>query len=646
MKQDSIVTHGKTFLVTDGDAHTSRTYDGFYHDDTRHLDSYNFDTDTETLETLEVVPSRPGERVVHASSTMESGSRRLSVRRRQTVTKGLYERIEVSNLSRQPLSIRLDFDVQADFNDIFEVRGHNSSQDRQIDATPRERGVRFDYQPTDVEFSRTTTVTVGSEATVDVTEEGARVSVSLALDPHESVTIPVAVVPDSAPLDVAAAVDRAHRRVEERSETWNETAQAPQVPDQHRQAVVEQSVEDLLALSIDTDHGPVLAAGLPWFATAFGRDSLIASYQALTVAPQLAKGTLRYLAAHQATESDEYRAAEPGKILHEIRSGELAARGAVPHSPYYGTIDATALWVVLLHETWARTGDDALLDELAPSLNAALEWLDRQVDESSDGFLEYPADRGDASGLTHQAWKDSGDGILGPTGAHPEGPLAVAEVQGYHYDAKRRAAELYRARDDPDRALKLEREANDFAARFDDRFWLPDEEFYAVALDGANEPVPSVASNPGHCLWSGLVPSERADTVIDRLVADDMFSGWGIRTLSTTHDAYNPQSYHLGSVWPHDTSLIALGMANYGRHDAAATVADGLFDAAVARGNDRLPELFAGFDREATSVPIEYGVACEPQAWAAGAPLLCLEASQGGRESTKRLGSPNVPKDP
>lgn len=637
MKQDSIVAHGTTFLVTDQDAHTSRTYDGLYHDDTRHLDTYDVDTDTLALETLDVVPSRPGERVVHAASTMEVGSRRLSVRRRQIATEGLYERIEVSNLSRRPLSTRLEIDVHADFADIFEVRGHQPDRERQIDATTTNRGVRFDYRPTDVDFSRSTTVTVGTAATVDVTERGARLSVPLSLDPHESVTVPVAVVPDAAPSDVAEAVDRAHRRIERRAETWCEEVQPPQVTDQSRQAVLEQSVEDLLALSIETDHGPVLAAGLPWFATAFGRDSLIAAYQALPVAPQLAEGTLRYLAAHQATESDEFRAAEPGKILHEIRHGELAARGAVPHTPYYGTIDATALWVVLLHETWAQSGDDVLLDDLAPSLDAALEWLDTYADKDGDGFLEYPADRGDADGLTHQAWKDSGDGIMGPTGVHPEGPLAVAEVQGYHYDAKRRAAELFRARDEADRASELEREASDLAERFDDRFWLPDEEFYAVALDGSNDPVPTVTSNPGHCLWSGLVPSERADAVVDRLVADDMFSGWGIRTLSTTHDVYNPQSYHLGSVWPHDTSLIALGMANYGRHDAATAVADGLFDAAVARGTDRLPELFAGFDRETTSVPIQYGVACEPQAWAAGAPLLCLEATRGGRESTKRL---------
>jgi len=378
---------------------------------------------------------------------------------------------------------------------------------------------------------------------------------------------------------------------------------------------------------METEHGPVLTAGTPWFATAFGRDSLIAAYQTLPMTAAPAAATLRYLADHQATEVDEFRAAAPGKIFHELRHGELAVRGEVPHSPYYGTIDATALFVVLLHETWKQTGDDALLADLMPNVEAALEWLDEYGDADDDGFLEYPTEGHD--GLTHRAWKDSGDGIVHPDGSHPTGPLAVAEVQGYHYDALTRAAELYHHRDNATMAADLERKASALADRFDEEFWLPEESYYAVALDGNNEPIPSVTSNPGHCLWSGIVPEERAEPMVERLLSDDLFSGWGIRTLSSSHDAYNPQSYHLGSVWPHDNSLVALGMINYGYHEAAETVTDGLLEAAVKRGTDRLPELFAGFSRETSSVPIEYGVACEPQAWAAGAPIACVGALEG-----------------
>jgi glycogen debranching enzyme len=354
---------------------------------------------------------------------------------------------------------------------------------------------------------------------------------------------------------------------------------------------------------------------------------LIAAYQALPMTAEPAAATLRYLADYQATEVDEFRAAAPGKILHELRRGELTVRGDVPHSPYYGTIDATALFVVLLHEIWSRTDDDELLEDLWENLEAALEWLETYGDADSDGFLEYPTEGHE--GLTHRAWKDSNDGIVHPDGSHPTGPLAVAEVQGYYYDALSRAAALYRHRGETEAASDLDARATDLAARFDEAFWLPEESFYAVALDGDGDPIESVTTNPGQCLWSGIVPPERADEVIDRLVADDMFSGWGIRTLSSDHDAYNPQSYHLGSVWPHDTSLVVLGMANYGRLDAAKTVTEGLIDGATERGNDRLPELFAGFDRERSSLPIEYGEACEPQAWAAGAPLACIGAIEG-----------------
>ncbi|WP_224333854.1 glycogen debranching N-terminal domain-containing protein [Haloprofundus halobius] len=639
MKTDSTVANGSTFLVTDEDGVPTRGHDGFYHRDTRRLDSYRLGATGRTLEPLELVDVRPAERLVHLATPLERGARSLQLSRRQFVTDGLYESVRVTNLTRDPRSETLELAVGTRFDDLFEVRGFEGNElcERDIDVELHENGATFAYDADDaddvddIDFAARVSVVVSRDAAVSVDTADGRVdatlSIPLDLDAGETREISLAVTTDGPAAEPDAAADAARDAVREREREWNEATTLDDVPEGW-ESVLEESRENLLELRLDTDYGPMLAAGVPWFATAFGRDSLIAAYQSLGLSTELAKGTCRYLAAHQVAEVDAFRDAEPGKILHEVRYGELAARGEVPHSPYYGTVDATALFVVLVHETWKRTGDDAFAEELRPHVERALDWLDEYGDRDDDGFLEYPTDGGDGS-LTHQAWKDSGDGIMHPDGEHPEGPLAVAEVQGYAYDAKRRAADLARRAGDEERAAELAREAADLEEAFDEAFWLPEEECYAVALDGEKEQVASVTTNAGHCLWSGIVPEARADALVDRLVADDMFTGWGIRTLAASHDVYNPQSYHLGSVWPHDNSLVVLGMARYGRVDAARKVAEGLVDAAEERGNDRLPELFAGFEREQTEVPVSYGEACEPQAWAAAAPLAFLQAVAG-----------------
>lgn len=628
MKEDSTVANGRTFLVTGEDGRPTREYDGLYHYDVRHLSRYDLSS-TRSLETISLIAPRPGERVLQAGSDIERGARSLHLTRRQVVTDGLFERLEVTNLQREPLEETLTLSVGAGFEDLFEVRGHAGTRNRTVTVEPLTDGVRFGYDPADLDYRRSTTVRIDAGSLEVEAIDGATATLAheVALESGETAEATITVVPDRDPERPESEYERALDALDERQRRWDAVTDRPTCASSRADSVLERSRRDLLSLAMDTRHGPVLTAGTPWFATVFGRDSLLAAYQTLPATTAPAAATLRYLADHQASEVDEFRAAAPGKILHEIRHGELAVRGDVPHAPYYGTIDATALFVVLLHETWRRTGDDGLLEDLRPNLEAALGWLEAYGDADDDGFLEYPTEG--HGGLTHRAWKDSGDGIVHPNGSHPTGPLAVAEVQGYYYDALARAAALYRHRGEEGVAADLEARAADLATRFDEAFWLPEEEFYAVALDGNGDPVESVATNPGHCLWSGIVPAERADAVIDRLVADDMFSGWGVRTLSRAHDAYNPQSYHRGSVWPHDNSLLVLGMANYGRLDAARAVTDGLIDAARRRGSDRLPELFAGFDRDRSSIPIEYGVACEPQAWAAGAPIACVGALRG-----------------
>lgn len=626
MKSDSTVANGRTFLVTDKDGRPTRGHDGFYHDDVRHLRTYALELDR-PLETIDITAPCPGERIVHAGSEIEVGARSLQVTRRQVVDRAFCERIEIMNLESESIHERLEFKLEAGFEDLFEIRGHADGPEREIETLTKSDSVTFAYDPDDIDYERSTTVRV--EGPNDISLESAdgtsaTLSADVTLEPGETSSVSVIISPANDAPSSVDAYDRSVERVKQREQDWYEETSIPNADRSATDAVLEQSRRDLLSLTMDTEYGPLFTAGTPWFATAFGRDSLIAAYQSLPMTSEPAVATLRYLADHQATEVDEFRAAAPGKIFHELRHGELTVRSDVPHSPYYGTIDATALFIVLLHETWSQTGDDELLEDLWPNLEAALEWLETYGDDDDDGFLEYPTEGHD--GLTHRAWKDSGNGIIHPDGPHPTGPLAVAEVQGYYYDALSRAAELYRHRNETEPASTLEERAAELAKRFDEAFWLPEESFYAVALDGNGDPIKSVTTNPGQCLWSGIVPPERADAVIDRLVADDMFTGWGLRTLSSEHDAYNPQSYHLGSVWPHDTSLIVLGMVNYGRSDAAKTVTDGLIDAASRRGTDRLPELFAGFDSDHATIPIEYGVACEPQAWAAGAPIACLGA--------------------
>lgn len=623
MKADDTVACGRTFLVTDREGHCSRPHDGLYHEDVRHLRRYAV-VPPRPVETLDVAHPRPGVRVVHAGSELVDAARALQVTRRQVVTDALVERVEIQNLEREPTTETVDVELSAGFEDVFEVRGYESGLDRDVRVESVESGVRFSYDPADVDYDRSTTVRLRGADEFDrrVGADGtATLSTTLAVDPGGAASFVVAAAPtDSA----TVSFERAAERLREREREWRRSGSLPSTPRPAAAAVLERSRRDLLSLTMATDHGPVFTAGTPWYATVFGRDSLLAAYLALPFSTAPAEATVRFLAAHQATAVDEFRAAAPGKILHELRCGELAVRGIVPHSPYYGTVDATPLFVVLLHETWRRTGDDGLLADLEPALAAALEWFETASD--ADGFLTYPTADGE---LIHQGWKDSDDGVVHPDGRRPTGPLAVAEAQGYQYDALVRAADVYRHRGEEGRASDLEARAAALAARFDERFWMPAESCYAVALDGDGNRVESVTSNPGHCLWSGIVPRNRADDLVDRLLADDLFTGWGLRTLSADHDAYNPQSYHRGSVWPHDTSLAVLGMVNYGRPDAAREVTDALLAAATRRGGHRLPELFAGFDREHASIPVSYGDACEPQAWAAAAPVACLGALEG-----------------
>jgi glycogen debranching enzyme len=411
-------------------------------------------------------------------------------------------------------------------------------------------------------------------------------------------------------------------------------------PELHR--VYRRSLADLAALCIpDTADGSaggsvpgsaggsaLPAAGLPWFMALFGRDSLITSYQALPFAPELCRSTLRALAARQATGFDDFRDAEPGKILHELRHGELTQLGDRPHSPYYGSADSTPLFLVVLDEYERWTGDRATVRDLEPAARAALEWIERHGDLDGDGYLEYRT-RNPASGLANHCWKDSGNSIVHPGGALASGPPAVCEIQGYAYDARRRTARLAReCWDDPALADRLDRDADALRDRFHRDFWLDDAGFYALALDGEKRPVATLTSNVGHLLWSGIAGQHAADRLAAHLAGDRLFSGWGVRTLAAGPPAFNPVGYHTGTVWPHDTALAAAGLARYGYREQASRLAVATLEAA-GHFDDRLPEVFVGYDRRDTGIPVAYPTACSPQAWAAGTPLLLIRVLLG-----------------
>jgi glycogen debranching enzyme len=391
------------------------------------------------------------------------------------------------------------------------------------------------------------------------------------------------------------------------------------------------SLSDLSTLRNDGpgDGESYLAAGIPWFATLFGRDSLIASLETVAFMPSLAIATLEVLARLQATRDDPWHDAEPGKIIHELRTGEMARAGETPHDAYYGSIDSTPLWLILLAETHAWTADDALLERLWPNAMAALGWIEESGDLDGDGFIEYQ--RRSKLGLLNQGWKDSGDSVRHLDGRPAVGPIALAEVQGYVFAAYRSMARLARHRRDLDLAERLDIAAVKLQARFEEAFWLPEPGFYAMALDGEKRPVASITSNPGQALWTGIVSAERATSVAERLLAPDMFSGWGIRTFAAGQIGYNPVGYHTGSIWPHDNALIAAGLKASGAADSANLLAGRLIESAQWFPDLRLPELFCGFAREDVGVPVAYPVACSPQAWSAAAPFYLLHTMLGLR---------------
>jgi glycogen debranching enzyme len=585
----------------------------------------------------------------------------IGIKRELVINGGLFEEIEISNYSTNPVSFELSLSFDADFVDLFEIRGFNREK----------RGHRLRLLPPSLEKPTTNQLEPD-----DHREDSEIEALPLSIPPHS--------LDQSPPCELILAyrgldgvliesrisfVDRQPDKMQGDTAVWQlelqshetqrlgyclhmllngrsaSTVNAPATLMQakaaelmeektwHQQVtcirsdkntfnqIIRQSEQDIYLLRQSFQKGKALSAGVPWFSTLFGRDSIIAASQVLMLDPQIARETLKILAHYQGKQEDEWRDEQPGKILHEIRFGEMARSQEIPHTPYYGTVDATPLWIMLYAEYFAWTADYETLEQLWQNALAAMDWIDRGLKQT--GYLSY--DRKSSRGLDNQGWKDSDDCIVNRKGQLAQGAIALCEVQGYVYAAKIRLAQIARMKKRIDLADQWEEEARDLKVRFNRDFWMDDQDYCAIALDGEGKAVDGISSNPGHCLNLGIFTPEKAYSVAERLRAPDMFNGWGIRTLSSLSPAYNPMGYHIGSVWPHDNALTAIGLRSLGLIDQALELSQGLLDMTHRQPYQRPPELFCGFERSDGNDPVQYPVACAPQAWATGSIFQLLQ---------------------
>jgi glycogen debranching enzyme len=624
------VLDGSTFVVGDrlGDVRDEAGREhGFYSEDTRFLSRWVLHVGRAPLELLGLDQSSHFAAQFFLTPRVEPDQQApCSIIRRRLIDHVWMEEVTVINHRHESSDVEVALEVATDFADLFEVKDGVVAR-REVSCHHDDQSLTFVYEHAGFQRS----LAISSSRPTTVTRAG--FTYSLVLAPGEQWSTIFTLTPNAAQPGTVFTHREPRGALAQLSvfklaelEEW--LAQAPELQayDAALTRTYRASLSDLGALRLhpDLSRGASLpAAGLPWFMALFGRDSLITSFQALPYLPGLAATTLRTLAAAQSESRDDFHEREPGKILHELRFGELTARGERPHSPYFGTADATPLFLVLLDEYHRWSGDEELIRALEPNARAALSWIDDSGDADGDGYVEY-ACRNRATGLVNQCWKDSWDAIQFADGTLATGPIATSEIQGYVYDARRRTARLAReVWGDEALAARLERQAAELRACFRRDFWMPERGCHALALDGEKRQVDSLTSNIGHLLWSGLLEEDEAAATAERLLDEQLYSGWGVRTLGIDEAGYNPLGYHTGTVWPHENSLIVAGLARYGHHDAASTIACAMLRAA-SYFEHRLPEVFAGYPTSMASVPVAFPTASRPQAWAAGTPLLLL----------------------
>jgi glycogen debranching enzyme len=637
-----ILREQNTFLVGDYSGNVVAGNNrglGLYFRDTRHLSTYSLELDGSwPVVLLTTADSGHSCEQVLGNHRFERGEEvagRCTIelhRRVQVVADGLVERLHLTNFNPFGVTLTVTYCIAADFADIFEVRGHKRRQLEHHRSTAcGEHHVRFDYEGAD--SVRRTTRIAFSPAPSELSETLANFEVSLA--PQETRVVAIDVMAASGPSSTVLDAVRAGTRGRASTtvdEEWHRRVARVRTDNYLFSQALEQATSDLRMLWTPNDTGGAyFAAGTPWFATLFGRDSIILALQTLPFMPEIARDCLVVLAERQGKAVNDFRAEQPGKILHEVREGELASIGELPYRQYYGSADATPLFLLLAGEYFAWSGDLAVARNLLPSVRAGLEWITTYGDLDGDGFIEYRTDSLD--GLRNQGWKDSTEAVMHADGVLCQGPIALAEVQGYVYSAFQSLSRMFAALGEDAEAKALTNRASSLKQQFEDAFWLKDDGYVAMALDGAKRPARVMSSNAGQVLWSGLLNANAAASIASNLMRPQTFSGWGVRTLASDSFAYNPLGYHVGTVWPHDNAIVAAGLKLYGHTDAVDSIFTGLFEAAATWPHQRLPELFGGHERDRYSRPVPYPVACRPQAWTSGAWFHLLQTTLGLRPS-------------
>lgn len=682
-KHTRTIKYNQLFLVdnTHGEIPLHNTSGlGFYRMDTRFLSCLEIRlNDTPPVPLLSSTETGHSSAIVYTNGPLcaenelndvdQLPPEKIQLKRESLLFDQLYERFTLANYSARTLKITLTLTLAVDFRDMFEIRGIVPVQDEDATVQPTvEQGeLVFARRDRSDHLLQTRLRIKGANPVFQIGDETTVVQLSWFVAPGKPQSFelellslidrelapPESSIPSSEPNPPETELHQTNfhesmLRLNHRAIEWNHRTTRFLSDNEDFNEMMARSSKDIRMLMTQTPEGRYMAAGIPWYVALFGRDSIITSLFCLPLDPDLAKGTLKILAKHQGRAHCPERDEEPGKILHELRVGELARIGEIPHTPYYGSVDATPLWIILLYEYFRWTDDRETLDELWPTALAAMGWCDRNIDESPNGYCYYGHQA--ARGILQQGWKDSDDGVVTPSGEIARPPIALSEVQGYVYQARRHLGQIAELRGEAEFAQQLQAKNEEFRDRFNRDFWISDLEYCALGLDRNGEPLHVIASNPGHCIGSGILTDDHARKVARRIIEDDMFSGWGIRTLSGNEVAFNPMSYHNGSIWPHDNAIIARGFARIGETALVEKTFSGLFNSARHMFYKRLPELFCGFERSEgreADPPVRYPVACIPQAWAAASMYSLIQSmlnfTPNAAEKTLSIRSPKLP---